>query len=154
MSKYRILDPITPETLTALLQERLDLQPEARRQAVIASFAQVAALEAVNGHLGRESLWLAMRHVSTPREGDTPAIAARRTTCKAVADALAWQPGELDAAIEATPLVYPHIGRDMGGFGPARLWFEAQIQAFAESTDPRQVAMAATATRELSELPV
>ncbi len=143
-----ILAPLSPESITSLLESRLQMEPPGRKAAVIASFAQVAGL--VSGRLGRDSLRLAMSEVGTPRDGDAPPVTARRATCKAVAEALAFQPGEQDAARAALPEGTTVV--DAGGFGPARLWFQVQIDAFGESADPRQAAMVATARRELAEI--
>ena len=148
----RIPGPITPDYLTALLTERLEMGPPARKEAVVASFAQVAAL--CPDRLGRDSLLLAMRTVGVPREGDAPPVAARRATCAAIAAALEWQPGEMNAAYDALPPASAANGYavDGGGFGPAEVWFQVQIDAWANSDDPRQKAMAATAARELEEI--
>ena len=42
--------------------------------------------------------------------------------------------------------------RTSGDGRAAAPWFQAQIDAWAGSTDPRQAAMVATAARELAEL--
>lgn len=150
----RVVAPLSHDSLSTLLSDRLDVQPEGRKAAVIASFSQVAAL--VGGRIGRDSLRLAMQEVSTPRDGDTPPITARRATCAAVAAALVFLPGELQAALDAALAAPGRAGDwtlDHGGFRPARLWFQAQIDAWEGSTDPRLAAMAATAARELAELP-
>ena len=148
----RIPAPITPDYLTPILTERLEIDPPARKTAVIASFVQVAAL--CPDRIGRDSLLLAMRTLGVPREGDTPPVAARRSTCAAVAAALEWQPGEMNAAYDALPAPSgPNdYAIDGGGFGPAEVWFQVQIDAWANSEDPRQRAMAATAARELEEI--
>lgn len=148
----RVLAPITPDYLTALLTERLQMEPPARREAVIASFSQVAAL--CPGRPGRDSLLLAMRTLGVPREGDTPPVVARRSTCAAVAEALEWRPGEMNAAYDALPAASAANGYaiDRGGFEPAEAWFQAQIDAWGLSSDPRLKAMAATAVRELEEI--
>lgn len=142
------LAPLTPEYIRLLLTDRLQMEPPARKAAVVTSFVQVAKL--CGDRVGRDSLRLAMSDLATARDGDAPPVAARRTTCAAVAEALAFRPGELDAAMQAAP--YSPGGINAGGYREAGFWFGAQVDAWTDSTDPRLVAMAATAKRELSEI--
>ena len=74
--------------------------------------------------------------LAIPRESDTPPIAARRATCADIADGL-------------VAIGFPRTAGDGRAAAP---WFQAQIDAWSTSEDPRQRAMADTARRELIEL--
>ena len=150
MNRSAILSPVHPELLRLLLDARIQMEPPARKAAVIASFVQVARL--IPGKIGRDSLVLGMRVAATARDGDTPPVTARRATCAAVAEALKWRPGEMQQAFDDISLCADTPGINGGGLEDAAKWFQAQIDAWAGSQDPRLAAMAATAARELAEV--
>jgi hypothetical protein len=113
--------------------------PEARGTAVRASFEQIATLPGADA-ADDAAVWEALRRLSVPREGDAPPVTARRTTLAQVVERVAGLCG-----------THSHLTPDDSVEG-ARPWFQAQIDAWTSSTDPRQKAMAATAARELAEV--
>lgn len=114
------------------------IQPDGRRTAIAATFAQQEAL--CISYCADFGLILptipelrdAFARLSVPREADDGPTASRRTTLREVAAALPPD-GQTDA-------------------GSVLPWFRATVAAFAGSDDPRQRAMAATAAREAGEL--
>lgn len=114
--------------------------PEGRANAIRATLNQIAALPGA-GNVEVYALQAAFEELSLPQKKDDASTTARRQTC-----------GQIAAAIRASSL---HNGGQYGLPGDATAahpWFQAQIDAWSESSDPRQKAMAATASRELHEL--
>lgn len=122
-------------SLSTLIANSETILPAGRRAAMAATVEQIEGLGKVP-HM--EALWAAFDRLAEPKAGDAPPVAARRKTCREFAD-----------------LIKADLHGLMGfDFRPsdAAPWFQAQIDAWTGSTDPRQAAMAATATRELAEL--
>ena len=116
--------------------------PEGRATAIRASLNQIAELPGAAVPL--HNLGAAFARLAMPRYGDDAATATRRKTC-----------AELSTAIEADVFNDDSChGSSYAGVDPllAMPWFQAQIDAWADSNDPRQRTMAATAARELREL--
>lgn len=115
---------------------RLPLRgPEGRANAIRASLVQISALP--GAEVSIPALAGAFARLGFPSSDDGPREAARRVTCGEVAEALAAALPEGEA--------FPH---PVGAYP----WFQAQIDAWTGSEDPRLAVMAATAARELSEL--
>lgn len=110
--------------------------PEGRANAIRTSLNQIAALPGALTPSVRGALHGAFFALAISREGDTPPITARRATCADIAEGL----------------VALGLPRTTGDGHAAAPWFQAQIDAWGGSDDPRQRAMADTARRELSEL--
>lgn len=129
----------TLSTLSALIATSLPPVPgqeagvDGRRAATAASFAQLAEIGG-DASLTEADAKAGFSRLGTPQEGDTPPIAARRLTCRQVAD-----------------LLCPTTERP-GRTARLASVFEAVVTHFQGSDDPRQKAMAATAAREAAEL--
>lgn len=110
--------------------------PEGRAAAIRFSLNQIAALPGAD--VAPKDLAAAFLILGSggQADGDNPALSARRATCR-----------DISRALEAAG--HGPVG---GAAGRALGWFRAQIDAWSESADPRQRAMAATAARELAEL--
>lgn len=122
-------------TLSSLVASSSTILPTGRRDAMAATLAQIESLPGASG-VALADLAGAMDFLSQPCEGDVPPVAARRKTCAELVGVV----GILNASEGhwATKDVTP--------------WFQAQVDAWSTSADPRQKAMAATAARELAEL--
>lgn len=111
--------------------------PEGRANAIKSTLTQIATLPGA-AEVSPKDLAAAFLLLGAGGQSgtDTPQVQARRATCRDIANAL-------DAA------GYGPIGGAAGGATP---WFQAQIDAWGTSEDPRQKAMADTARREIAEL--
>lgn len=115
---------------------RLPLRgPEGRANAIRASMAQISALPGADVPIPALAGAFVRLGFSSPDDG--PREAARRVTCGDLAAALVVAAG-IKGTLPAPETAYP--------------WFQAQIDAWAGSKDPRLAAMAATAARELADL--
>lgn len=112
------------------------LGPEGRANAICSTLTQIAALPGALTPGVKGALHTAFFVLAIPHEGDTPPITARRVTCADIADGL-------------VAIGFPRTAGDGRAAAP---WFQAQIDAWSGSDDPRQRAMADTARRELNEL--
>ena len=121
--------------LSTLVLASATILPEGRRSAMAGTVAQV---ERLNPTVKMESLWAAFSRLAEPIEGDSAPVAARRRTCRELADLIKADMHGLMTFQEAPSDAAP--------------WFQAQIDAWTGSADPRQAAMAATAARELAEI--
>ena len=115
--------------------------PAGRADAIRATLTQIAALP--GAAVPMHELGAAFARLTMPQWGDSPAVTARRQTCR-----------ELAHAIEVEVMGADCDGSSYAGRDPRQAWpwFQAQIDAWASSADPRQATMAATAARELAEL--
>ena len=107
--------------------------PEGRANAIRSSLIQVQVLTGDRVH--PDALRCAFERLAVARTDDTLPITARRATCLDIARAMLDSRG---------PVQVDHL--------LAEPWFQAQIDAWTDSEDPRQRAMADTARRELAEL--
>jgi hypothetical protein len=109
-----------------------NLQPEGRAQAIASTLRQIGEIAGEEPILP-EDVQAALNYLSTPKDGDDAPISARRRTCAEIATLL--------APASTSP-----------GFGRYAVICLLVADAFDTSTDPRQQAMAKTATREAEEL--
>lgn len=105
--------------------------PPGRAVAIAATLRQIGAL-AGDVCVSPGDVRVAMLIVAAERGDDSPAVAARRRTC-----------GEIAEAIDHEPMARPSRYGDV---------LRAVATALTDSTDPRQIAVAATATREADEI--
>jgi hypothetical protein len=116
--------------------------PPARAAAISATLTQIAALPGADVPL--HNLVAAFARLSGRRDADDAPTAARRQTCRDLSHAI-----EVETVQDETWDGTSYVGVPIT---PALPWFQAQIDAWTDSDDPRQHAMADTAARELAEL--
>lgn len=125
-------------TLSHVADLATALQPEARGQAIAASLRQFAEIGGELPLTVSDAL-AAYYFLSIGDDGaEADRIVARRKTCGEISDLIDDSP--------ATDAVTPADQTRLAAV------FRAAAASFAGSIDPRQLAMAATATREADEL--
>lgn len=132
------LSPIDLFTPTADVVTRT-LQPQGRAVATAATLLELALAARPDMRLDPKVLRAAYIHLSTPRTGDTPPVAARRATCL-----------EIAAAITTAHGIGSHIRPHMEALGGVLQWWASA--ELLPGDDARSAAIRDTAARERREL--
>lgn len=114
---------------------RINFQPAARAGATATTLEQ---LDAATPNASPAALLAGWRAVGAPREGDTPAMVARRATCRELVEIMI-DDGDTDARSTYADL------------DAAKPIWDAWFLSFAGSDDPRHRSMALTFARERKE---
>ena len=112
---------------------KLQIQPEPRAMATASTLQQLSTY--IPDDVTLADLVVGWRALSHPaKQGEEPAISQRRVTCSELAQ------------------IASQFTTEQGSLGQAIKTWHLWLEAFKNSNDPRQAAMARTFARELAEL--